>query len=425
MGEKIKALMNKENRKKLLNLMYSILAAGIFNLVIQIIVYPDFNRVLGDSANGVALAIISMLAITAGTCGYAVNCSRILGVEKGYTKSSDYNIILLGMGIICSVIGVVYIYFRGYTSPLSLVLYILLMFATMLRYYSEVEFKINTNFFRYMIYYILISVGYVAGLFIFRKTGQWMVPLIIGESLAVLFVVIFGKIYRPPFIKPTKAFLPIFSSIGLIFLSALIDNVTLHADRILLLSITGNGTFVSIYYAASLMGKVVSMLTLPINAILISYLVRYNGGLTKKLWLAIIAGASAFGILGFAGCAVLSPFVIKILYTDLLAAARPFLIPAILGQVFYFVSGMLMMVLLRFKGEKKQLIFNAAYAVIFFSSVAVGTVIGGLTGFVYGILIANAVRFAAAVVWGFMKNSKCKVQNAEIEEAAESKESKN
>ena len=207
-----------------------------------------------------------------------------------------------------------------------------------------------------------------------------MIPLIIGESLAVLFVVIFGKIYRSPFIRPTKAFFPIFSSIGLIFLSALIDNVTLHADRILLLSITGNGTFVSIYYAASLMGKVVSMLTLPINAILISYLVRYNGGLTKKLWLAIIAGATAFGALGFLGCWIFSPFVIKILYTDLLTAARPFLIPAILGQIFYFVSGMLMMVLLRFKGEKKQLIFNAAYAVIFFSSVAVGTVLGGLTG---------------------------------------------
>ena len=413
MGEKIKALLNKENRKKLLNLMYSILAAGIFNLVIQIIVYPDFNRVLGDSANGVALAIISMLAITAGTCGYAVNCSRILGVEKGYTKSSDYNVILLGMGVICSVIGVVYIYFRGYTSPLALTLYVILMFATMLRYYSEVEFKINTNFFRYMIYYILISAGYVAGLFIFRKTGQWMIPLIIGEALAVLFVVIFGKIYRSPFIKPTKAFFPIFSSIGFIFLSALIDNITLHADRILLLSITNNGTFVSIYYAASLMGKVVSMLTLPINAILISYLVRYTGGLTKKLWLAIIAGATAFGALGFLGCWIFSPFVIKILYTDLLAAARPFLIPAILGQIFYFVSGMLMMVLLRFKGEKKQLIFNSAYAVIFFSSVAVGTVLGGLTGFVYGILIANAARFVAAVIWGFVKNAKPAIQNAQ------------
>ena len=404
--EKLKALFTRENRKKILDLIYSIGAAGIFNLVIQIIVYPDFKRVLGEDKNGVALSIISLIAITAGTCGYAVNCSRILGVEKGYTKSSDYNLILLCMGTVGSIIGVIYILSLGYTSALSIVLFILLTFTTMLRYYSEVEYKINVNFFRYMIYYILISVGYLIGLLIFHKTEEWMIPLIIGESLAVLFVVIFGKIYRPPFIKPTKNFLPILSSIGFIFLSALIDNVTLHADRILLLAITGDGTAVTVYYAASLMGKVISMLTLPINAIMISYLVRYKGGLTKKLWITIIAAASAFGLVGFVGCLIASPILINVLYSGLLEQAAPILAPAILGQVLYFVSGMLMMVLLRFKGEKNQLIFNAAYAVEFFSSVALGTFIGDLNGFVYGILIANAIRFIAVVVWGFIGKKK-------------------
>ena len=404
MGAKLKALLKPENRKKLLDLIYSIGAAGIFNMVIQILIYPDFKRVLGDEKNGVALSIISLIAITAGTCGYAVNCSRILGVEKGYTKNSDYNLILLGMGIIGSVIGVIYIYRLGYTSLTSIVLYVLLMFSTMLRYYSEVEFKINTNFFRYMIYYILISVGYAAGLLLFHSTGEWMIPLIIGETLSVLYVVIRGKIYRRPFFKPTTDFLPILSSIGLIFLSALIDNVTLHADRILLLAITGDGSYVTTYYAASLLGKVISMLTLPINAILISYLVRYKGGLTKKLWLTVIAAAGTFGILGFLGCFLVSPFVIKLLYGGLYSSAAPILAPAILGQVLYFVSGMLMMVLLRFKGEKKQLIFNAGYALEFFASVALATFIGELTGFVYGILIANAVRFCAVVIWGFIGN---------------------
>jgi hypothetical protein len=141
----------------------------------------------------------------------------------------------------------------------------------MLRYYSEVEFKINTNFFRYMIYYILISVGYILGLFAFRNTGEWMIALIAGEVLAVAFVVVFGKIYRKPLIKPTRDFGPVFLSMGFIFLSAFIDNITLHADRILLLSITGDGAAVSIYYIASLIGKIVSMLTHPINAILISF----------------------------------------------------------------------------------------------------------------------------------------------------------
>ena len=419
MGEKLKVLLKPENRRKILDLIYSIGATGVFNLVIQVVLYPTFYKVLNESAGiegksdgpyGVALVIISFIAITAGTFGYAVNCSRILGTEKGLTKNADYNFILLIMGIVGSIIGIVYIYNKGYTSPLPLILYVFLMFSTMLRYYSEVEFKINTNFFRYMIYYLLISAGYALGLIVFFPTGEWMLPLIIGESLAVLFVVIFGKIYRKPIIKPTKDFLPVLSSVGLILPSVFIDNITLHADRILLLEITKSGAYVEMYYAASLMGKVIAMLTQPINAIMISYLVRYKGGLTRKLWVLVVGAASAFGIVGFAGCLLTSPIVIGILYKGMFEKLTPYLVPAILGQVLYFVSGMLMMILLRFKGEKKQLILNASYAVVFFACVAVGTVIGNLTGFVYGILIANGLRFAAAVIWGFLGKKKAEVQ---------------
>ncbi len=418
MGEKLKKLLALENRKKLLNLIYSVGAAGVFNFVIQIIVYPDFKRVLGEDANGVALTVISLVSIIAGACGYAVNCSRILGVEKGYTASSDYNVILLVMGTVGSSIGIVYIYGLGYTSALAMVLFSVLMFVSILRNYSEVEFKINTNFFRYMIYYLLISFGYVVGLFAFRKTGEWMLPLIIGETLAVLFVVIFGKIYRPPLVKTTKNFGKVLSSVWFILLSSLIDNLALHADRILLLAITGDGSLVTVYYAASLTGKIIAMLTQPVNALMISYLVRYKGALTKKLWIIIIAAASAFGAIGFAGCFLISPILINILYKGVLDAARPILAPAILGQVLYFVSGMLMMVLLRFKGEKKQLIFNAAYAVEFLSLVAIGTFAGELIGFAYAILFANAIRFIAVVVWGFLgKKSKSSPADALVSES--------
>ncbi len=412
MGEKIKKLFAPDNRKRILDLIYSVGAAGIFNLVIQLLVYPDFERVMGGDASGVALSVISFIAITAGTCGYAVNCSRLLNVEKGRTASSDYNLILLCMGVLGSVIGIFYIRSienteaLGYTSLLSALLYVALMFTTMLRYYSEVEFKINTNFFKYMIFYIIISAGYALGLLLFRASGQWMLCLILGEALSVLFVIIFGKLYRKPFLKPTKDFLFVLSSIGFIFLSAFIDNITLHADRILLLAITGEGELVQIYYVASLIGKVISMLTLPINALMISYLVRYKGGLDSKLWLVISGAATAFGILGLGGCLIASPIIIKLLYPAYFEAVLPYLLPAILGQIFYFVSGMLMMVLLRFKGEKKQLIFNGAYAAVFFTSVAVGTALGDLWGFILGILIANALRFAGAVAWGFLGNKK-------------------
>ncbi len=401
-----KLLGDKENQKKIFNLCCSIGAIAVLNIVIQFVMYPSFKRTLGEDDYGVVLSVLSMLAITAGTCGYAVNCARLLNVQNVRTANGDYNIILLVTGFVSSVIGIVYIYRLGIATPVSVLLYILLTYTTLLRYYEEVEFRIETNFFRYMICYILISVGYVAGLWVFKASGQWMLTLICGETLAFIYVAWKGRIFRPPFFKPTKDLFPIVFSTGFLFLSALIDNITLHADRILLLAITDDGAAVTIYYIASLIGKIVAMLTLPINSIVISYLVRYNADLTRKLWGIITAIAVAFGAVAFGGCMLVSPLLIKILYPDMLSTVMPYVAPAVLGQIFYFVSGVLMIILLRFKGEKKQFAFNAMYAVEFFACVTVGTLLGGLSGFVWSILIANAIRFAAALAWGLTGKKK-------------------
>lgn len=398
----IKGLFSSENKEKIKNLIYSIAGVAIFNMVIQFFIYPQIEKTLGPEKNGIALSLISLIAIISGTCGYAVNSSRLLGLSHGRTNSGDYNIILLIMGTVCSGIGAVYLFWLDIATPISVILYILLIVATMLRYYSDVEFRININFFRYMIYYILISVGYIVGLVFLKLSGEWMLTLLLGELFAVIYVVICGKIYRPPFFKKTEAFAPAFTSISFLFLSSLIDNLTLHADRILLLAITGAGTAVTTYYIASLVGKLVALLTVPINSLIISYMVKYKGALSKKLWTLMVGGSAVFGAVAFVGCMIVSPFLIKILYPDNYAEASKYLVGAVLGQIFYFVSGVLMTALLKFKGEKRQFIFNVSYAVIFFAAVILGTSLYSLEGFVYAVLIANAIRFVGAAAWGFI-----------------------
>lgn len=417
----------KENRQKIFNLIYSVGAVAIFNLITQI-VYWYFKQKLGEQQHGVILSVISLIAITAGTFGYAVNCARILGLEKGRTNNGDYNCILLALGFLGSLIGVTYLFQLNIATPISVLLYVVLLYMTMLRYYADVEFRLHVNFFRYMIFYLLISLGYILGLFVFRISGQWMTALIIGETFAFLYVLIRGSIFRAPFWKPSDQFRPILASIWFLLLSTFIENVALHADRIVLLAVTGQGEYVSLYYIASLAGKIIAMLTVPINSLIISYLVRYKGGLTKKLWSVIILLVLVFGGLGFLGCMLLSPVLINLLtlpapmeairtafasdspfsalanllFFNRSAEAMNYLLPAVLGQIFYFVSGVLALILLRFKGEKKQFIFNAAYAVEFFAIVIGGTLLKGLNGFVWAIVFANAIRFVAAIIWGFI-----------------------
>ncbi len=384
----------------MMGLIYSVGATAIFNMVIQFLLYPSLERTLGSNQYGIILSIISLLAITAGAAGYSISCSRLLGVSNGYTQNGDYNIILLILGTIGTLIGIAYIFYLDMASPVTLMLWLVLSFFTLIRNYSEVEFRLKTNFFRYLIFYVLISLGYIIGLLLFRISKQWMVSLIIGELFGFIYVCCCGSIYRKPFFTRTANFQAVFSSITFILISALIDNITLNADRILLLTITKDGTAVTTYYIASLVGKLIALFTGPINTLIISYLVRYNGKLSKKTWGIIILIALFCGTIAFVAAMIVSPWIIGFLYPDNLNEVKPYFIPAILGQILFFVSGVLMAILLRFKGEKKQFLFNGFYAIEFFICVICGTIFGGLSGFVWSIFIANTLRFVSAIIWG-------------------------
>lgn len=393
---------NSDTRKKLLGLCYSIGATAVFHAVIQFFVYPQIEKQLGADAFGVALSLLSIIAIASSACGYAAGCARLLGSEQGEEHNGDYNCILLILGILSAILGTAYLYALDLFTVLNVLLFFLLSFFTMLRSYSETEFKIKADFFRYMIYYILIAVGYILGVLLFLPSGSWMLAILTGELLCFLYAVLRSRLYRPPFFRITSKFKSIFSSISFLLFSTLLENTTLHADKIVLLAITQSGQAVTTYYVASLVGKVIALLTTPINAIVLSYLVKYQGGLSKKLWTLISISVTVAGSFVFLGCLVVSPLVIRLLYSESYADAMPYLVPAILGQVFYFASGALINTLLRFKGERDQFIFNAVYALTFFAFVILGTNLGGLWGFSLAVVIANGLRFLAAIIKGFV-----------------------
>ena len=180
------------------------------------------------------------------------------------------------------------------------------------------------------------------------------------------------------------------------------------------------GTAVTIYYTASLFGKVVALLTVPVNSLVISYLIRYDKGLSKKLWTIFVVCGIGGGLVCTGGCILFSHIFIPFLYEELYETVKPFLVPAILSQIFYFVSGILLVVLLRFRGEKKQFFLNLIYAVSFFALVIAGTYFYGLEGFVWFSLIANAFRFIIVVIWGFFSSRDKKSDSPSIQSAEES-----
>ena len=399
----------KDNSAKIKNLFLSITATAVFNIVIQFLLYPFFERNLGTEKYGVALSILSIIAIISGTIGTSANYSRMITSSNKsieYTNG-DYNVITLTLSSVCGIAGILYLRYLGISALLPTLLFVLLIVITAFRYYSDVEYRMKSDFLRYMLFYMAISVGYILGMLVYRLTDEWMLAFLLGEVIGVMFVFLGGTIYRKDALKTSKSFTLVCQSMGFLLFSNLIENLTLNADRLLLMVFSG-GTAVTIYYTASLLGKVVAMLSVPINSIIISYLAKYEEDLSKKFWSIATAAISVLGVLSFAACTFVSPFLLNILYPDLLGDVRDYIAPAILGQIFYFISGILLVILLKFRGEKKQFFFNVGYAIEFMAIVITGTYLGGLDGFVYSALAANAIRFVAVIIWGF-----CSIRSAQ------------
>ena len=177
----------------------------------------------------------------------------------------------------------------------------------------------------------------------------------------------------------------------------------LHSDRILLRLFAEEERAVTIFYTASLVGKIVAMITTPLNGIVISYLTNYKIEMNKKRFAGIGALFMGLTVIGAAACCVVSMIFVKWRYPDIYEEASEFFFLANLGQLMYFISGSLMVILLAFTEEKLQLGINLVYGISFAVIVIPVTYMWGITGIAYGLVAVNTIRFVTVIILGIGK----------------------
>ena len=93
-------------------------------------------------------------------------------------------------------------------------------------------------------------------------------------------------------------------------------------------------------------------------------------------------------------------------YQDQYENVRALFPVANIGQVFFFLSNTVMIVVLRFASEKYQLLLGAIYVVLFFAAVLPLIWFYGLWGAAWGLLFVNVLKFALISAFGFIALSK-------------------
>ena len=396
--------MDDSSRQKLAlsasrDLFFSILAMIVYNGVLQLFIYPGLNDGMGAEAFGTVLYLISVVSIMGAGFGTAASYSRMVAKKERTEANGDYNLFLL----IVSGISVVVTFFALFVlKELTAALYIqvlALMIATVVRAYSDVEYRMNIRFVDYFLFYTALSAGYIVGLFLYPFTHNWVITIILGELFGIIYTVIRGHIFRPPFAAFSKAYIENLKSSFVISVSNLLAVLILNSDRILLRLLVG-AKEVTVFYTASLIGKIVAMLTTPLNGVIISYFTGYDLKLKKKLFLLICALAVAGSALAAVICSFISRIFVKFMYPEVLVEAEEFFFLANLGQILYFVSGSLMVIVLSFTKEKLQLYINMIYGVAFLAIVIPMTCLFGLEGLAIGLVVVNVLRLLATAVCG-------------------------
>ena len=188
-------------------------------------------------------------------------------------------------------------------------------------------------------------------------------------------------------------------------LAAILSNVVFNADRLILKNMI-DGEAVTLYYVASLMGKTIALVTVPLNSVIIGHLAKSKGNMSAKSYLMLSGLGVILTGVALVICVLGSHIFAYLFYPQEYEAAKSLFWTANLAQIFYFASGILTMVMLRYLKEYYQLVISAGSAVLFVVAAIFGTLKGGIQGFTWALLIANVFRYFLAVVIGAVELSK-------------------
>ena len=398
----MKGQLLKRYKTQLGDSLFGILGLVLMNAVAQLLLFPLYAKRFGGEGYGELQYLMGYVNILTVAFGTAAGLSRMTTpTEERCRNGSDYNLFLL----VFALLGLPFTYLVRHFTGVSMnaftyICYYLLFVAMLFRYYADVSYKITLNYRRYFAYYAVIGTGYVLGTLLMWHTGIWPLGLLVGEAMGVLFAYGSEKTLTRGGIFPSPAWRRTLGTVMALFLAEGASNLILNADRLLLGMIDGP-TAVTVYYLATIAGKTMSLLTVPLGGVLIGHLARYEGGLSKgavhKIVLAAFVGVFLFSLLCTGGGAL----IVRLLYPTEFDTVMPYLPIGSLAEVLYFITGVLTVVVLRFGKRFYQVVINGVFALAFFALGIPATILWGVRGFAFSVALAAMLRFILAVAMAY------------------------
>ncbi len=391
------AKLLKRYKNIICDFFYSFAAHALPTVMLQLAIYPIVARRLGPEENGLFLTLLNVVRMCVTVLIMPLSnmriiekrkCSENVNVEKNFNFAFLCTIIMA-----IAVSSIFHLVYRGADRNIwaYLRLLVVLILLGMHDFYA-IAFRVVINYKLLLADNSLIVLGYAVGCVLFWLSGYWELIFICGYSLG-LGVVLTKSGYWRKGIRAAGAqkMLPEYSQLCS---STCLNNATVYCDKMLIYPMLG-GYAVSIYNAAAVASKVMSLISAPICNVLLSYIVdidneRFSFKSIRKTTVAVIIGGAVIVY----GCFYLASIVLcRTLYPQFYAESIKYM-PIVLTAVFMeTVSSVFRLILLRFKKTGKLLAVSSTKASVYLGSVFLSNALGmGLKGFCWSILLADGIR---------------------------------
>ena len=391
------------------------------NAVLSLIVYPKIGQTMGAEYQGRVLFFTSFGGLLASAFGCGANYGRLKIFSRDKeTRNGDYNLFLLVSFAFVAVLTVLAVILKKDSAEEPWIMLILLGVSMVLRYYADVEFRLTLRYGHFCLYYVAIALGYLLGLLLFPVVKSWVLVFLPGEVFGLVYCLIFGKVLRSPYLQRSPQFGKnmglMMGLAGAYFLS---DFVGL-SDRLLFpMPLSDGDTLTSYYYYASIVGKMMSLLSSPLNGALMGHLSNENGEISRKNFLRVLLVMLGVFVIVTAGSVLGSHIFVLWRYPQYYEKVKDLFILANAGQVLFFICNTLMVIVLRYTKPRNQIITSAVYIAAFFLVTVPLILKFGLYGMAYGILAVNALKFIVFAVLGTVGLSKGRAVEHEQNESSQ------
>lgn len=382
-----------ENKKKIAyDIVLNLVATAVPVFILQFVIYPFTAKQISSELYGLMVTMYSAWMMISNTSGTVVNNIRLIHNTEYEEKRiiGDYNVLLSLYGVLNIVVTfVLAIYYYKSNSVFSMIAVICISFLIYINAYLEVEFRLKLNYKKILVNKIALTVGYIIGAACFFVTKRWEFIFLAGNLLSFLYLLKNSKLLSEGLNK-TECFNLVLKDSIFLIIATILASMMSYADKLVLFPMLG-GSAISIYYTATLFGKVVSMAVVPVNGVILSYLSGVKKLQAKTFSIMLIAGITICTC-GYFICVLLSRPILGFLYPQWIDSVMIYIPVTTLTVCISALNSILTPFVLKFCKMYWQIIINGASVAIYFVVSLCLLNMMGLMGFCIGTAIGGAVK---------------------------------